>query len=206
MTSFNELILKNISEFDIFLSNTETLIIIHLDKDLNISSHNECFKNLIQTEKDCSGQNIYPFLLPESQGVLPLSDSKKHLSVMLNFKSADSSPAPLCCHIFKSLERHLIMGGNLLLTNEKILQKMTVLTNEMANMTRDLSRKNRELEQAHSKVKILSGIVPICMHCKEIRDDKGYWSQLEKFITEHSEAQFSHSICDKCQKKHYSDL
>ncbi|MCK5345069.1 MAG: HAMP domain-containing protein, partial [Candidatus Heimdallarchaeota archaeon] len=61
----------------------------------------------------------------------------------------------------------------------------------------------KDLQVALNKVKILSGIVPICMYCKQIRDDKGYWNQLEQFISEHSEAQFSHSICDKCMKENH---
>jgi DNA-binding response OmpR family regulator len=62
-----------------------------------------------------------------------------------------------------------------------------------------------ELEQAMKKIKVLSGIVPICMHCKQIRDDKGYWNQLEAFIANHSDAQFSHCICEDCLKKHHPD-
>ncbi|MCX8031535.1 MAG: PAS domain S-box protein [Thermodesulfovibrionales bacterium] len=65
--------------------------------------------------------------------------------------------------------------------------------------------KNRKLEEANSKIKTLSGIIPICMHCKQIRDDRGYWNQLEKFITEHSDALFSHSICPNCMEKFYKD-
>lgn len=55
------------------------------------------------------------------------------------------------------------------------------------------------------ELRVLKGIIPICMHCKEIRDDKGSWNQLEKYISEHSEAQFSHGICDKCLEKHYPE-
>lgn len=62
-----------------------------------------------------------------------------------------------------------------------------------------------ELEQAMEKIKVLSGIVPICMHCKQIRNDKGYWNRLEEFIENHSEAQFSHSICEPCLEKHYPE-
>jgi hypothetical protein len=62
-----------------------------------------------------------------------------------------------------------------------------------------------ELEQAMEKIKVLSGIVPICMHCKQIRNDKGYWHQLEVFIEQHSEAQFSHSICEPCLEKYYPE-
>ncbi|MBI9102276.1 MAG: hypothetical protein JEY99_07675 [Spirochaetales bacterium] len=100
---------------------------------------------------------------------------------------------------------HLIFGGNLMLTNEQILQKMTTMSNEISNITRDLHKKNKELQEAQSKINVLSGIVPICMHCKEIRDDEGYWNQLEKYITEHSDAQFNHGICDKCLEKYYPD-
>ena len=62
-----------------------------------------------------------------------------------------------------------------------------------------------ELEKAAEKIKVLSGIIPICMHCKQIRDDKGYWNQLEEFISKHSDAQFSHSLCDECLEKYYPE-
>lgn len=55
------------------------------------------------------------------------------------------------------------------------------------------------------ELRMLKGIIPICMHCHQIRDDKGSWNKLEKFITEHSEAQFSHGICEKCLKENYPE-
>jgi len=61
--------------------------------------------------------------------------------------------------------------------------------------------------QASSKqIKQLSGLLPICSHCKKIRDDKGYWNQIETYIDEHSDAQFSHSICQECARKYYPDM
>jgi len=68
-----------------------------------------------------------------------------------------------------------------------------------------LIEKNRELEEALGKVKQLSGLLPICASCKKIRDDKGYWNQIESYIKEHSEAEFSHGICPECLKKLYPD-
>jgi K+-sensing histidine kinase KdpD len=59
------------------------------------------------------------------------------------------------------------------------------------------------LRDALSQIKTLSGLIPICASCKKIRDDKGYWNQLETFIQEHSEAEFSHGICPECMKKLY---
>lgn len=63
-----------------------------------------------------------------------------------------------------------------------------------------------ELQDALGRVKILSGFLPICASCKKIRDDKGYWNQIEAFICEHSDAEFSHSICPDCVKKIYPDV
>lgn len=68
-----------------------------------------------------------------------------------------------------------------------------------------LDNKNRELELALGEVNTLQGFLPICVSCKKIRDDKGYWKQIEKYIEEHSEAQFSHGICPECAKKLYPD-
>ncbi len=63
-----------------------------------------------------------------------------------------------------------------------------------------------ELQEAISQVKTLSGLLPICASCKKIRDDKGYWNQIESYIREHSEAKFSHSICPDCVKKMYPEF
>ncbi len=60
-----------------------------------------------------------------------------------------------------------------------------------------------ELQVALDEVKTLSGLLPICASCKKIRDDKGYWNQIESYIGERSEAKFSHSICPDCAKKLY---
>ena len=61
------------------------------------------------------------------------------------------------------------------------------------------------LQHSLSEIKILKGILPICMYCKKIRDDKGYWKKMEAYIHEHSGAEFSHSICTECAKKYYPD-
>jgi len=68
-----------------------------------------------------------------------------------------------------------------------------------------LTEKTNALEKAMSELKTLRGIIPICMHCKGIRDDQGDWNQLEAYISEHSDAHFSHGLCDKCLEKYYPD-
>jgi hypothetical protein len=69
-----------------------------------------------------------------------------------------------------------------------------------------LKKQIRQRERAESEIKILTGLLPICSHCKKIRDDQGYWNQLESYIHDHSEAEFSHSICQECAKKYYPDM
>lgn len=63
-----------------------------------------------------------------------------------------------------------------------------------------------KLQDALNKIKTLKGIIPICAACKKIRDDKGYWNQIESYIKEHSEADFSHGICPECAEKLYPEL
>jgi len=65
-----------------------------------------------------------------------------------------------------------------------------------------MTRQIKELQSAMGLIKTLRGLLPICMYCKKIRDDKQYWQQVEGYISEHTEAQFSHGICPDCFKKH----
>lgn len=61
----------------------------------------------------------------------------------------------------------------------------------------------RELQAALTDVKTLSGLLPICSHCKSVRDDKGYWQTVESFIRTHGDVDFSHCICPRCLQKHF---
>ncbi len=85
-------------------------------------------------------------------------------------------------------------------------EKMENLLEEVSEQRDELSETNDRLNEAAKNVKILSGLLPICSYCKKIRDDKGYWGQIESYIREHSEAEFTHSICRECEKKYYPDL
>lgn len=69
-----------------------------------------------------------------------------------------------------------------------------------------VEKRTGELREAMSKIKILSGFLPICASCKKIRDDKGSWSQIESYVRDHSEAEFSHGICPECAEKLYPEL
>ena len=62
-----------------------------------------------------------------------------------------------------------------------------------------------ELQDATARIRSLEGILPICSHCKRIRDEVGHWTQLERYISERSEALFSHGICPECARRYYSE-
>ena len=74
------------------------------------------------------------------------------------------------------------------------------------NSERERERLIVELRDALSHVKRLSGLLPICSSCKKIRDDHGYWNQLEVYIQEHSDASFTHSFCPDCVRRLYPEI
>ncbi|MGD9950692.1 MAG: hypothetical protein AB7U29_19790 [Desulfobulbus sp.] len=100
-----------------------------------------------------------------------------------------------------------IFVGKLILEQQrsdlKLLQLNEYLEQQVAERTSELDKSNIELKKALSEVKVLSGMLPMCASCKKIRDDDGYWQQIETYITEHSETKISHGICPDCIKKLY---
>jgi CheY-like chemotaxis protein len=74
-----------------------------------------------------------------------------------------------------------------------------------ARLEKEREKLLRELQEAMSKIKTLSGLIPICAWCKKIRNDQGYWQTVEHYIEEHSQAEFTHGMCPDCQKKFMAD-
>lgn len=87
------------------------------------------------------------------------------------------------------------------------LNREEILSNELEELNERLEDKveerTNELKQAISEIKQLTGMLPICAHCKKIRDDMGYWNHVEEYVSEHSDAVFSHGICPSCIEKLY---
>jgi sigma-B regulation protein RsbU (phosphoserine phosphatase) len=77
---------------------------------------------------------------------------------------------------------------------------------EIRHQKEELEENNRQLSEALEKVRTLRGLLPICSSCKKIRDDKGYWSEVEVYVRDHSDARFSHGICPDCVKELYPDM
>ena len=98
----------------------------------------------------------------------------------------------------------------LMVTYNFFLFSILLIFAYIADFIEIVSRKNYiasvKLYASLSQVKRLSGLLPICASCKKIRDDQGYWKQIESYIRDHSEANFSHSICPECSMKLYPNL
>lgn len=89
---------------------------------------------------------------------------------------------------------------------EPIVRGMAHDITDLKRIEKEREKLIKELQKALSEIKQLSGLLPICSGCKKIRDDKGYWNQIEEYISDHSEAIFSHGLCPECLKRLYPDL
>jgi CheY-like chemotaxis protein len=83
------------------------------------------------------------------------------------------------------------------------LERLERLVQERTSV---LEKTNAELIRALANIQTLSGLIPICAGCKKIRDDRGFWDQVESYISKHSDATFTHGICPECSRKYYPDI
>jgi cell division protein FtsB len=93
--------------------------------------------------------------------------------------------------------------------NQQLEENSRQLVDALEERDREAKEKERlirDLEEALSKVRTLSGLLPVCSSCKNIRDDQGYWTQMEAYISDHSEAEFSHSMCPPCAQRLYPEV
>jgi hypothetical protein len=108
--------------------------------------------------------------------------------------------------LFRSFALAYIIASGLLLTIIVILFVENKNITERKQVEKERENLITKLQDALAKIKTLRGLLPICSSCKKIRDDKGYWNQIESYISDHSEAEFTHGICPKCAKKLYPEL
>ena len=98
-------------------------------------------------------------------------------------------------HIKGQIDPRALMRSLQYAIEHKALGERLRITNE------SLKKKVKELEEAHSTIQQLHGLIPICTYCKKIRNDKNYWEQVDSYISKHSEAAFTHSYCPDCYTK-----
>lgn len=85
--------------------------------------------------------------------------------------------------------------------NQRTLQELA----ERIRIQREHDQTISELRRALDGIKVLRGLIPICGSCKRIRDDEGYWNEIESYVRDHSEAEFNHSLCEVCAERLYPE-
>ncbi|RJP32558.1 MAG: DNA-binding response regulator [Candidatus Omnitrophota bacterium] len=154
----------------------------------------EAFRRL--TNPDAPQLVIMDWMMPKMKGV-------EVCQKLREIKT--ENPPYLILLTFKSEKENIVeglkAGANDYITkpfdNKELLARIEV-GKRVLELQRALIQRNRELQEAIDHVRTLQGILPICMYCKKIRDDKGYWNRLEFYIKQHSDADFSHCVCPEC--------
>ena len=153
------------------------------------------------SEEETIGKPIFMLLPVEQHDILPgilMSISQgevvKHYQTKRLTKDGHILDVSLTISPIKTAEGDII--GTSFIARD--ISERTRLEEEKSNLV-------IELQDALAQVKKLSGFIPICASCKKIRDDKGYWSEVETYISHHSEALFSHGICPDCMRKLYPE-
>lgn len=192
-----------------FLADNSADIIWRLDNDLNISYINPADERLRGFSKEeVLGKRLTDLMTPEDAEQLAQMNSERKVQEQVGIvtglkcfeaamfrKSGDN----ICVEVLSSPvrdEKGYIIGYH--------------------GVARDISRRKKieeereelitQLQSALAEIRTLSGMLPICSSCKKIRDDNGYWNQLESYISEHSDALFSHSYCPDCAEKVYEKI
>jgi PAS domain S-box-containing protein len=182
-------------------------IILRRDTKGNVTFFNEFAQNFFGFHEDeILGQNVVGKIVPKSDS------SGQDLEAMI--EDIGRQPEK---YINNENENIRCNGERVWIswTNKGIIDDNGHIA-EIMCIGNDITRRKRaeeereelilELEDALAQVKTLRGLLPICTNCKKIRDDRGYWNQIEVYIRDHSEAEFSHSICPECAKKLYPEF
>jgi PAS domain S-box-containing protein len=188
---------------DIVNTIREPLII--LDSKLKVKSANKSFYNYFKVSpEETEGQFIYdlgnrqwniPRLKELLENIIPEKNSFDNFMVE---------------HTFQTIGHRIMFLNARQVYAENGKPTYILLVIEDVTDRKRIEKKNEqlivELRKALDEIKILQGIIPICAYCKKMRNDNGYWEQLEAYLDKYSEAQLTHSICPDCAKKFYPDL
>ena len=120
--------------------------------------------------------------------------------ILLNAEVRKNTTTEMGIEIVFSGKKHFITS-----TRIQILDLLISTYENAIRKTRELEKTVKELRSANETIKTLKGLIPICAECKKVRDDKGYWQQIEIYIRDHSDADFTHGFCPDCIKKLYPD-
>ncbi len=182
----------------LFEDSNDGIIIHHLDGKI-VNANIKAIKQFGYTPEEFMGLNIKDLhpeaMLKKSKRAFKKIQESGNVNFEIDFikKNKKVFAAEVSSSMFDVADMTFIQGIVRDITKRKKVEK-------------EKQKLIKELNNALDEVKQLSGLLPICSYCKKIRDDDGYWKQLESYISKHSDIQFSHGICKDCIKKHYPDF
>ena len=176
--------------------------IIVLDRDLTVVRVNRWMEKKYASEMPLTGKKCYTVFQKrqdpciECPCIIAFEKGKLH-SQVLPYPSAQSPTGWFEVSAFRLKDVDGKVTGAI--EHVKDITKRKRIEKEREKLI-------KELQEALKEIKTLRGILPLCSFCKKIRDDKGYWEQVDVYIHKHSQADISHGICPECMKKHYPDI
>lgn len=217
VTSRTKELRESETKYRLIAENTADLISI-LDMNLRVTYVSPSITRILGfTVEEAVEQNIEQVLTPESVRIVRDLLEKE----MLLEASATADPFSTCLLELEEYKKDgstVWMEASLSFLRDNDLNPVKILTvtrditlrkraeNELERYSAELEKSNNELKETIAEVKQLTGLLPICASCKMIRDDKGYWSGVESYISQHSNVLFSHGICPECEKKLYPEF
>lgn len=188
-----------------YLGDSVAVAALLLDRDHRVLRFNRAFSRMAGNGPSPLGRPLPDLLEPGSRPTAERLLHGKALVERLQFLGEGRSIFEVTCRVYSEDQGLLLLGDQLTLTEGDVLQTMSRINGEVVNLGRELERKNRALQRALEDVKTLQGILTVCMHCKQIRGEAGAWQRLEVYISEHSDAEFSHGLCEACAALHYPE-
>ena len=206
------------AELRLIIDNIPSLV-AYVDSSRKYRLTNKAYQNFFGiNESEAIGKHIR-----EVVGLEIYKTLKKYIDIVLagkksgyeeSFKDKNGKCHILSANIIPYIDSKGLQNGFLVIVDDvteerklqsKIEELNRSLEKKVIDRTQQLQERTAELQNSLNEIKILKGILPLCSFCKKIRDDKGYWEQVEIYIEKFSEADITHSICPGCMKKHYPD-
>ncbi len=206
MSKLRQELEKYSKDVDSYLAASNAIGIVLLDFELNIQDSNLGFMRLFNPRQIPVGEHLSDYFGLEAGEIQCGEQLKLPCSIKSGITAVNS------CYVIRIENGYLFFCERQLLTESRVLQEIGCMNDELINLQRESVKNNFllenlrkelaervvELEAMLARVKHLEGIIPICSYCKKIRDDHNSWQQLEKYISDHSGALFSHSACPAC--------
>lgn len=191
---------ENRKKFEaVFRSNPEPTV--YLNKEKKVLDINPRFIELFGFElSEIQGKYINDVLVPENLKVEAQKFNESSAEAYVYYETTRIKKNGESVEVYISAAPVILEGENLgVVVHYKNISEQKKIEANQKKLIKDL-------QMALDEVKTLSGLIPICAHCKKIRDDKGYWTSVEQYISSHSDIDFSHAICPDCIKEHFPKI